>query len=278
MKKKPQAALLAALVFFLISAGVTYLAGCATEDAAPEAVDLREEIAVNDGEAGEVDDAEISRDKLIKKGELHLQADDVTAVSREVEKVTGEFKGFVEESSFAESNGEKLARYTLRVPAEDFDAFIAAVAELAQVTKSRTFTEDVSEQFIDLEARLTVLQAQEGRLMELMKEAEALEDILELERELSRVREPIEKIQGRLEHLERQVSYSTLSLMIEAARGTGEYPEDVWGGFLFNLQEGWRIFIVAFTSTVGALLYLWPFVLIAVALGFWLWKRKARKA
>lgn len=157
MKEKPKAALLAALILFFISIGVTCLAGCAQEETSPEAVDPQEDVAVNDGEAREIDNAEITRDKLIKKGELQLQADDVTAVSQEVEKITSEFNGFVEESSFEESNGEKLVRYTLRVPAEDFDAFIADVAELAQVSKRHTFAEDVSEQFIDLKARLEVL-------------------------------------------------------------------------------------------------------------------------
>ncbi len=272
--------LLAVLLCFVMAAGTMAGCGAAREGTAPEVP--REgpaaEAQAGDGAVPGVEGANISRGMLIMEGELQLQVHDVSAVSGEVERLTKEeFNGFVAESSFAGRNGEKVARYTLRVPAVNFDAYMARIAELGEKKSRHTSAKDVTEEYIDLEARLMVLEAQETRLMELLAEVADLEDILILEQELFRVREPIERIQGRMDYLDRQVAYSTLRLVLEPVREPMPYPENVWEEFLFNFREGWRIFVSVIASIVGTLIYLWPFVLIAAGVLYWRWRRKRRQ-
>ncbi len=110
--------------------------------------------------------------------------------------------------------------------------------------------------------------------MEMMEEAEEIEDWLELERELLRVREEIERIQGRMEYLERATTYSYLQVLIEQEKVGTPQPENVGEEFLFSFQEGWRGFTAVLVSTVAFLLRIWPFVIIAAVVGAGVWYRR----
>jgi hypothetical protein len=95
-----------------------------------------------------------------------------------------------------------------------------------------------------------------------------------LEKELVRLRENIERTQGRLNYLERVTSYSYVQVFLEQRKVATPQPENIIEDFYFNFREGWRIFSAAGVSTINTLLRSWPFIFIIAVIGTVIWKKK----
>ncbi len=160
----------------------------------------------------------------------------MASVSLEVEAVQGavvsvrniaeSLGGFVDQLSSSGGGESQQATITIRVPQVQFLNAIESIEALGQVVSSSVSSEDVSEQFIDLEARLKSSLRQEQSLLSLLERAETLNDLLTLERELSRVRSDIERIQGQLSFLERRVELATITVSLTTPKEeqVGEPP------------------------------------------------------
>lgn len=154
--------------------------------------------------------------KLIFNGTLELLIKDYQAAASGISSLVQSHNGYIaaqNESNLAESH--RSGTWTLRVPPDRFDALMAACAALGEVRRREVRVQDVTEEFVDLEARERSKKVEEERLLELLKTASSsLEDVLAVEKELTRVREEIERIQGRLRLLSQQTGYATLTLTI----------------------------------------------------------------
>ncbi|RLM57539.1 DUF4349 domain-containing protein [Halobellus sp. Atlit-31R] len=117
----------------------------------------------------------------------------------------------------------------LRVPSEDFDALVADARGLGTVESVEVNSRDVTDQLVDLEARLENLRAERDRLRELYQQANDTEDVLAVQRELSDVQGEIERLEARQQSLQRRVAYSTLTVRLEEPRPTpGRAAPDHW--------------------------------------------------
>jgi hypothetical protein len=103
---------------------------------------------------------------------------------------------------------------TIRVPRDKFDQAIAAIEKLGDVTHRDIKAEDVTDEFVDLEVRLKNAYAMRTRLQELLAKAQ-VKDALEIERELGRVTEEIERMEGRLKLLKDRIGYSTITVSFQ---------------------------------------------------------------
>jgi len=250
------------------------------EEAAPETPEKRKREAGLDNNLEDNEEVPANEEMIIREGTVQLVADEVEKVAGEVRNLTEQYDGYVENSTFqeGETGTFRTAQYKLRVPAESFNSLLDDISALARVEKEQISTEDVTEEYVDLRARLEVLEAQEGRLMDMYDEAEDIEDLLAIEEELLRLRQKIESIQGRMNYLERVTTYSTLHVSIRQRMEATPQPENVGEEFLFRFQEGWRIFTSTVVSVTGGLLQVWPFILILAGVGFLVWKaRRNRK-
>ena len=134
--------------------------------------------------------------------------------------------------------------------------------------------EDVTEEFIDITARLNVKKAAENRYLQLLTQAKTIKDILEIENQIQALRSEIESIEGRLKYLENSVHYSSLTVRM--------YEEDTsavvltYPSFVEKIFEALRGSIEILESLFIGLIYLWPFVILAV-LGVVFFVRKAKK-
>lgn len=149
----------------------------------------------------------------------------------------------------------------VRVPTENFQKFLNDISEGVDYFDERNISQqDVSEEFIDLEARLNAKRVLEDRYLELLKKANNVKEMLEIERELSNIREEIEAKQGRLQFLQNQVSMSTVSIdFYKTTAETGitqSYGQKMKNAF----QRGWNGISVFFLG----ILYIWPLLLIAI--------------
>jgi hypothetical protein len=103
---------------------------------------------------------------------------------------------------------------TVRIPVADFDASITKVGEFGEVTSKTIQGQDVTEEFVDLDAQLKNLRATENQFLEIMKKATKIEDILAVQRELSNVRGQIDSIEGRMKYLQQSADLSTLTVYL----------------------------------------------------------------
>ena len=162
------------------------------------------------------------------------------------------------------SDGAALSGYiTVRVPADQLEAFNAEVAELGEVLREDASQDDVTQQYVDLNARLKNLQAREERLRELYEEATTVEDTLAVDRELSAVRGEIEAMQAQITYLENQTSMATVTVELTEPSPVVRPAGENWG-FVDALTASLRAFVGTVNGMIivfGAVL---PIILIAL--------------
>jgi len=215
--------------------------------------------------------------KIIKTGHLAFETKDPDATHRKIMDLTKSHDGFVQNDNSGKSYNRLYRTITVRVPTEKFQSFIDAVSEGVPYFDQKDISrKDVTEEFIDLEARLKAKRELERRYLELLTKAKNVKEMLEIERELSTIREEIEAKQGRLNYLQNKVSLSTVN--IEFYKLTSETGVTLsYGQKMKNaFKGGWDGISVFFLG----LLYLWPLYLI-IAIIFLvirrIIKRKKRK-
>lgn len=150
---------------------------------------------------------------IIRTGSLSIVVEDTEASAQSIAQMAEGRGGWLVESNIYESNGAKRGTVTVRVPAEQFDATVAEVKDLAlEVRSENTSSQDVTEEYVDLESRLANLEATADRVRGFLDEARNVEDALDVNRELSRLESDIEVIKGRMQYLDQSAAYSTLTV------------------------------------------------------------------
>jgi Domain of unknown function (DUF4349) len=212
-----------------------------------------------------------SERKLIKNGQLVFETSNVTDTKKKLDKISNDFHAYP--SSQSQSNLDSRLQHDLvvRVPSNRFDEFIGEVEKLAIKVESKNITtEDVTEQFIDTEARLKTKKELEIRFREILKQAKTVEEILSIESQLSNVRTEIESAEGKLNYLKSQIAMSTLTITYYELIGT---DFGFASKFVYSLGEGWDNLLQFFIGLVS----IWPFVLAIAGGVFWFWRRKRLK-
>jgi hypothetical protein len=164
---------------------------------------------------------------IVRTGNMQLVVEDVRASIDKINELAETLEGFVVSSS-SWREGERLVGFiSVRVPVEDFTVALNALRGMAaEVISETTSSRDVTEEYVDLSARLRNLQATEEQLLRLMEKAEEVEDILQVQRELSRVSGEIEQLQGRIQFLERTSETSLIEVRLEQSKLEVKFSAD----------------------------------------------------
>jgi hypothetical protein len=161
----------------------------------------------------------IQADKIIYSASAGIETKDYDKTIDDVYAMIEDSGGFLESSSIGgtsySSTRGRRAEFVLRVPSDKFAQLTESLSTLGNVTYCRTYTENVTPQYIDVEARLESYRIQEERLLAMLEKAERLEDMLTIEAHLADVRYNIETYTSQLKYLDRQVAYSTVTLSVE---------------------------------------------------------------
>ena len=199
--------------------------------------------------SGETGTGEINPDKIIYSGEAQVETrnfDDSIAMLMEMLEQYG---GWIESSSLSGANyysisrgnsGNRSASYTLRIPSDKFETMMTSLTQLGNVPYTYTYSENVTAQYYDTQARLTAYETQEERLLEMMEKAETVSDVITIEEKLTELRYQIESLQSTLTNWDRQVSYSSLYVTVDEV---GEYTPQPQQSYL---QELWQALTGAF--------------------------------
>ena len=214
---------------------------------------------------------------IVRTADVKLAVPNVRQAIDVIERIATGAGGLVFSSSFSTGGDREAATVTLRVPPDEqtfhevLDQLVAL--EGAVVTDRSIQSQDVTEEFTDLEARRRSLQATEARLLALLERATQLQDILALERELANVRGQIERIEGRQRLLERRLELATIVVTLRQA------PPELGGWSLREAAAGaWASLLAATRLLAVALVWLvvWLPVYGALLLLGWLLYRRYR--
>lgn len=202
---------------------------------------------------------------IIRTGTATVEVDSLDPAIARVRQLAERVGGYVANTSLQTGRHQvREASLELKVPAARFDQALGGLEPLGEVESVHVSAQDVGEEFVDVSARLANARRLEARLVELLeRRTGSLEDVLAVERELARVREEIERHEGRLRYLRTRTAVSTLTVRLhEPYPVVGDYPgqNPVLGAF----YQAWRNF-------VGFLAFLIASLGILVPLGIILW-------
>jgi hypothetical protein len=219
---------------------------------------------------------------IIRSGTMSMEVDKYDETESKVKEIVKGFGGYVTNtSSTLNANGKKQGSVTVRVASDKFDAMIAEISKIGKVMNQNITGKDVTEEYMDADARLKTQKELESRLLNLLAEKTAkLTDVVEVEQKLSNVREVIERTQGRMRYLKDQASYSTLTISISEP---GLLVISTGGGFFYEIGEGFNKGLKGFTSVLSGLITvviaLLPLIVLAfIAIYFTIKYIKRKKA
>lgn len=263
-----------AIIIALVAALALAAAACSSGDDESEAATPAAEDASAGGaaELGGADDAvavsQPARDggslpsvgpSIVQTASLALTVprDEFDATIQQARSIAAGFGGFVVSSTASQGDEQRLVRGSLvvRVPEPVYARAMDQLSGLGTVQAREETGQDVSQELVDLEARIRHLEAVEARLLTFLDQAETVNAALSVQSELNRVQLELEQARGRLDYLDDQVAYATISLEVsergpEAAEGGGGGP---WG-----IVDAWRAAGTGFVTVVG-----WIFVIFA---------------
>ncbi len=193
---------------------------------------------------------------IIRTKVMRLEVGTTTEAMDQIRELTRKSLGTVSDLQVATDSEEGLYRYnekgnpegdgaalrgwvTVRVPTDSYEDFVAAVAELGVVKFQSEATSDVTQEHVDLSARLKNLRAQEARLREFFEAAKDVDDMLAIEKELGRVRGEIESMDAQVTYLERQAAMATITVELTEPRALVR-PGGVSWGFSEAITTGVR--------------------------------------
>lgn len=159
--------------------------------------------------------------KLVFRAEVDLVVEDFAAFADRLDAALEKVEAFVASSSLSGLPGEpRRGQWRIRVPVAGFKDLVKSIARLGEVHRVHTSSDDVTEEYYDIEARIRNAQHEEARLAKLLEERTAsLDAVLSVEREIARVRGEIERLQGRMRVLSELTALSTVELRVDEVRG-----------------------------------------------------------
>ena len=162
-----------------------------------------------------------SQRMIIKDAEMELLVSDTDVALDSVTVIAVDYGGYIISTHTWYEDDFRYATVRLGVPVEEFENVLRRLRGLAlQVLSEMASGEDVTDQFVDLQSRLTNLQATRDRIREFLDKAETVEEALQVNEQLSEVEGQIEKIQGRMNYLKDRAAYSTIDIQLNPERPT----------------------------------------------------------
>ena len=191
--------------------------------------------------------------KLIKNGYLTVEVPDLAKSESAVEAWCKTFDGYIASTSTSERN----SNYTVKIPSAQFDEAMKAIGEIGIVKSHGVSTQDVSEQFYDLQTRLSTKKVMKANLEKYLSQAKDIKDLLQIETELNSVISDIESMEGRMKRLSNQIDYSTINITMQLPYGKTD------SGFSFpDASNGLRKFISNIISFFAKCLVVFFYIII----------------
>jgi len=196
-----------------------YAAGAVREEAAPEAPAMMADNATSLNGAESGSSALPEGRKWIITIDMNVETDDLDTLMADLDQKINSLGGYVEDQNIHNGSNYASRRYrsanlTIRIPDENVDQFTSDVSGMANVVSQNLRREDITLKYVATASRVTALETEEARLLELLAKAETMEDLLEIEARLTDVRYELENYASQLRLYDNQVDYATIYLYI----------------------------------------------------------------
>ncbi|WP_436887454.1 DUF4349 domain-containing protein [Nocardiopsis dassonvillei] len=222
---------------------------------------------------------EASERSLIHIADLTVRVEDVPEATRQAKELTVAAGGHVASESLSTPTGGIPEAYlTLRVPSEDYEDALEDLAELGDRSDLDRSVEDVTAEVADVESRIESAETALETLRGYLEEAENVDDLLRVEREIQDRQAELEAFQARLKALEDQTTLSTVNLTLVPPQSYVEEPPTDGIGFGGGLERGWRALTTTFDWVAVAVGWALPFLaVLAVPAGLLVWWLRSRR-
>ena len=282
-------ALCMALVLTACGSGSATTSYVATDSGSSGAYDTASSSAVVQGETSKTTDSETGTEvkedtantasdrKLIYTTQISIETLEYETFMSKLKALVTENGAYIETSSengiSYDSDGLRYATLTVRVPSDHRLVFESGVNALGNVTSTQQSVQDITLQYVDNESRIDALKTEESRLIELLKTAKKVEDIITIENRLSDVRYELESYESTKRTYDNSVDYSTVTISVnEVKRESSSVPKNFWERLseaftegCYRFSEGFQGFVVWLAGNIFQLL-VWAAIIAAVVL------------
>jgi len=221
------------------------------------------------GEPAQAPDLKVDQRSIIYRGSLSVRVKDVNAAASQATGIASTAGGFIgSDNRSSGGSGHDTATIQLRVPADKFATVVDQLAKLGEEATREINTEDVTEQTVDLDARIAVQQARVDSGRKLLAQAKSLNDLVMLEREVATRESDLASLQGKKRNLADLTALSTITVSLLTPDAVVETADDDTPGFLAGLGAGWDALLASLKVLLTVLGALLPW-LIALGLPAW---------
>lgn len=217
-------------------------------------------------------EVKITEQKLIKNGSISFETKSIKDTKAFLQKAILKYKGYISNENIQDYRTNPTEMLVVRIPNTDFDNLINEIGQqVGEFDSKQISIEDVTAEFVDIEARIKNKKQLEAKYQELLAKATNMANILKIEKEISIIREDIEATEGRLSYLSNQVGYSTLNITY--------YEKKATAGFHFGDKIGDAITDggMFFLWFLIGLTHLWPMLLAGVIIWYSVYKLIKRR-
>jgi hypothetical protein len=213
--------------------------------------------------------------KIIKTGNVRFETNDLGATYMQLIIAVKKHNAIIQNDTEGKEYGSVFRKIIVRVPSKNFDAFLSDISKgVSYFDNKEISSQDVTEQYIDIDARLKAKKVLEARYLELLKKANKVSEMLEIEAQLSAIREEIEAKEGQLRYMQSQISMSTITInfyktVADEGGGTISYGSKIWNAIASGFNSISSFFI--------GLLSIWPFLIILAVAIYYIRKNLRKK-
>lgn len=216
---------------------------------------------------------------IIRTGEAFIEVDKVDPAVLKVRQLAAQVGGYIANSSISGGHDQiRQATIELKIPSTKYEEAVGSLSTIGKVETVNSTAQDVGEEFVDVTARVNNSRRLEERLISLLANRTGkLDEVLRVERELARVREEIERYEGRLRYLSARVAMSTLTITVhEPAPILGNSPGE--NPIAAAFRRAWKNFVAVVAASIAALGVLIPLAILALLgwFGYRRWKQRSR--
>lgn len=215
--------------------------------------------------------------KIIKTAHLRYQVKKYEEANIKIKQFIEQYDAYIASENESNEYNTKRNYISIRVNFVRFDSLVHDLLTIAHYVEKKNITaQDVTEEFVDIQARLKTKRELESRYLALLEKATTVKEMLEVEAALQTIREAIESTEGRLKYLQDQVGYSTIHLNFYQQNANKLAPTNFFNKTGNAIADGWHIFL----EFLIVLIAIWPFLVILLLFIFLFirWRKKRGKA
>ena len=233
-----------------------------------------EAVAASEPKATAMDLGMPTETQIIKTSNLRFETNDLNKSYQNIQKAILNHKGTLQNDESGKDYASAFRNLTIRIPNTNFIAFLDEISKgVNHFDRKEISSQDVTEQYIDLESRMNSKKILEKRYLQLLQKANKVSEIIEIESKLAQIREEIEAKEGQFRYLKNQISMSTITIEMytnDASQSgtTASFGSKIWNEIKsgFNSLSGFILGIIS----------IWPFLIITILIFIFI-KRKFKK-